>query len=367
VHVDIFLCSSVSFASQRFQPDKFRLDPKLSEVENEKRKSQHEQKFIKVAGAYDVLGDKKKKDAYDNYGQNGLDMLEKGQDPAAQGFGGGGFGGGGGRSQGFGEQTEQKPREAPPLFKKYDSFGVVLLGDPTFPDASSKNVWLLLFYDKGGGKDQTTKSYVSRAKELQKALAKKANQRVWEMIFKVGALDCSGKALRFCQSKLGTKRLDLPVFATVLNGRVGVVDDAGALQNTEKLHDYTTDALLREGLVVNINSAQHIQSRLLEYSSTPGHPTIAILLLSENIESSPLYASLAYHHRADGFSSFGESRGGHLQLGEQFSVQKYPALVALFSNLGEIERFEKYNGGSNTDAIKLSRWLSRLSKKHFKS
>ena len=47
------------------------------------------------------MSDQKKKDAYDKYGQSGLDMLEKGLDPEAQGFGGG-FGGGGSRGGSFG-------------------------------------------------------------------------------------------------------------------------------------------------------------------------------------------------------------------------------------------------------------------------
>ena len=77
------------------QPDKFQPNPKYSEEKNEQLKEKHGDRFVKVSLAYDVLSDEKKKNAYDKYGQNGLDMLEKGIDPEAAGFGGGGGGGGG--------------------------------------------------------------------------------------------------------------------------------------------------------------------------------------------------------------------------------------------------------------------------------
>ena len=185
-------------------------------------------------------------------------------------------------------------------------------------------------------------------------------------MFVVGAVDCSGRALQFCQSKLDSKHLDLPVFVTTLQNTISVIDNKDTLQSTRKLHDYVQSALLNIGLIVNVNSAQHIQSRLLAFSPTPGHPSVAIMLLSEKYETSPMYASLAYRHRADGFASFGESRGKNLQLGKQFSVKKYPLLVALFGNEGNIERFEKYKGAS-MGLESLSKWLNSLTKKHFTS
>ncbi|EJK60362.1 hypothetical protein THAOC_19298, partial [Thalassiosira oceanica] len=76
----------------KYHPDKFRPEPSNSEAKNELLKKKHNDRFIQIQGAYDILSDQKKKNAYDKYGQNGLDMLEKGLDPEAQGFGGG-FGG----------------------------------------------------------------------------------------------------------------------------------------------------------------------------------------------------------------------------------------------------------------------------------
>ena len=267
----------------------------------------------------------------------------------------GGVGGDGGR------QTQQ--RTTTPVSKN-DPSGLVPLGKSKFPDVHATHPWLILFFNsKMFDQDSTTKHYVSQAKQLSEGLLKKAKNVKNGMIFKVGAVDCDGDALRFCQSKLG-KGVELPTFATVLNGSVSVVTDNDTLTNAKKLHDHTTDSLLKvEGLILNVNSEQHIQSRLFASSPVPGHPSIAILLLTEKYDTSPLYASLAYRHRQDGFVGFGESRGKNLQLGKQFSVEKYPTVIALINSDKKVERFS----GASLDLESLSTWLNGLSKKYFKS
>jgi len=74
----------------KYHPDK---------VEGEKEKEEAEKVFVKVSEAYSVLSDDEKRSVYDKYGKNGLDALERGQNPEEAGFGGGFPGGGGG---GFG-------------------------------------------------------------------------------------------------------------------------------------------------------------------------------------------------------------------------------------------------------------------------
>lgn len=361
---------------------------------------------MKVSAAYDVLSDEKKRSTYDKYGQNGLDALEKGMDPEEAGFGGfGGFGGGGGASYnnadafkmfenmfggsgmggggmpdmgdifgnmgGFGgggggggrqQRRQQQQRKEPPVLKD-DPSGVVPLGKAKFPDSKSKHPWLLLFYNKEKfDEDATTQQYVSIAKKISEGVLKKAKGSKNYMTFKVGAVDCSDAvAKKFCKSKLGGDKV--PSFATVLNGSVSVITDDDALRNAKQLHDYTTNSLINmDGLVINVNSKAHVQSRLLSTSSTPGHPSISILLLTDKYETSPLYASLAYRHRQDGFSAFGESRGSNVQMGKEYSVKKYPHLIALVNN----EEIIKYEGKS-FDSENLSKWLNNLSKKYFKS
>ncbi|KAL7500548.1 hypothetical protein ACHAWT_008369 [Skeletonema menzelii] len=415
----------------KYHPDKFKPNPNFSDEKNEKLKTAHENKFVKVSAAYDVLSDEKKRKIYDKYGQNGLDALEKGMDPEEAGFGGagggggggfggfngfqgggshhtfnggdafkmfeqmfgggGGFGGGGSRSrggrgggaggfpgmggfeqmfQGMGGggmggqqgQRRQQQQQAAPIFKKDDPSGVVPLGKAKFPDARAKHAWLLLFYDKDNQQDATTQKFVSLAKQLSEVVLKKAKNNKNGMVFKVGAIDCSGEAMKFCQKKLG-KNNALPSFATVLNGSVNAVNDAEVMKNAKSLHDHTTDSLIKiEGLIVNVNSLQHVKSRILASSPTPGHPSIAILLLTDKYETSSLYASLAYRHRLDGFAAFGESRAKNLELAKKFQVKKYPQLIALIGNEDKVERYES----EAMDGESLSKWLGKLSSKYFK-
>merc|ERR1719410_1707088 len=191
----------------------------------------------------------------------------------------GGMGGAGGH-------TPRQPKEVPPVFAKDDPSGVVTLGKAKFPGSSAKHAWLLLFYKKDAQADKKTNEYVSLAKKLSDGVLKKAKGAKNEMIFKVGAVDCDGKALKFCQAKLG-KDVQLPAFATVLNGRVDPVTE-GNTRNAKKLHDHTSDLLLQiEGLVLNVNSVHYIDSRLLASSATPNHPSIAILLFTDKYETSP--------------------------------------------------------------------------------
>lgn len=290
-------------------------------------------------------------------------------------FGRGGGGGGGRKNRprtgmdGGGKEKRSQDSRPP---SKDDPSGLVLLGQAKFPDVRAKHAWLILFYhhDMYTDQDVKTRQYVSMARELSEGLLKKAKNKKNEMIFKVGAIDCSGdrgEAMKFCHSKISQngKGVAFPVFATVLNGDVRVITEDGALQNARTLHDRTTYSLLKiEGLVVNVDSAEDVQSRLLASSPTPGHPCIAILLLTDKSKTSPLYASLAYRHRQDGFAAFGEIRGNNLQLrNKQFSVEEYPLLLAL---IGNDEKVEKYNGALS-DSESISNWLNGLAKRYFKS
>lgn len=277
--------------------------------------------------------------------------------------------GGMGDMDGGGQEQSQ---EASTEFLKEDPSGVVRLGKLKFPDSRAKHAWLLLFYDGDAARrDPITQQHIALAKKLSEEVLWNSQNVKNGMLFKVGAVDCGGEALRFCLTKLGDGA-DIPAFATVLKGSVGVVTDGYALKSAKTLHDHTTAAMSNiDGLVVNISSVPRIRSGLFRSSTASGRPAIAILLLMDTYGTSPLYTSLAYRHRQDGFAAFGESRGSNLQLAKKFSVKKYPTLIALVGieatgqprTVKEVSRYD----GESMDAVSLSKWVDGLSAQYFKS
>lgn len=216
---------------------------------SEDEKEEAEEKFVKVSEAYSVLSDEEKRGIYDKYGKNGLDIHEQGGDPRASGFGGGGggfggggfhgggnfggadafkifeqmFGGGGGfggggatfefgggGGGGFGGGFEQmfggggfgggggpgfggpggERRQQAELFQKGQS-KVAKLGSPKFPNKTSKNMWMIMFYSNS---DRTSMELA----QIYEKLAEKKN-----LAYKVGAVDCekSEREAKFCLSK----------------------------------------------------------------------------------------------------------------------------------------------------------------------
>jgi curved DNA-binding protein CbpA len=85
----------------QYHPDKVPAD----------RKEESKDEFVKINEAYDVLGDKTKRQIFDIYGKNGLDVHARGHDPRASGFGGPRSSGGGSssrqRSSGGGSSSHQ--------------------------------------------------------------------------------------------------------------------------------------------------------------------------------------------------------------------------------------------------------------------
>ena len=409
-------------------------------------------RFIQIQAAYDILSDQKKKDAYDKYGQNGLEMLEKGLDPEAQGFGGG-FGGGGSRGGGFGEggfggdfsgggfggrgfsggqnvhfnfdgtgfekmfggggggdsfedllggfnlgdifgggvggrqkkrggagRQQRRTQESPShqggrqkrktqsspshsvhrVFEPNNQAGVVPLGEARYPDSTSKHAWLMLFHH--GELDEVTQRLADLATQLSSTLLQKSKQNRNAMTFRVGAVDCSGaKKLEFCRSKLG-ERTHIPAFATVFNGNTEVV--RRALASVKQLQDHVTNKLIArlraDKLIAGVSSTLHLKGKFL--GAPLDRTNIIILLLTDKSDTSPMYASLAYRHRHDGFLVFCESRGNNKALGKDLSVKKYPQLVAFINDEKTVERY----GGTSMDSASLSRWLDSLSKKYLK-
>ena len=354
----------------------------------ENKKQEAEEMFIKVSEAYAVLSDKEKRKVYDKYGKRGLEALERGIDPEAAGFGadggfsdGGGFGGGGfpggrttfhfsnggnfdafrmfeemfprsggaggfggfggfGGSHGFpggGSGRQPKPQE---LFPKEGK--VVRLGKPKFPDSRSKHIWLVVFYTNDS-------QACTQAKPAVDQLAEKA-------AFKVGSVDCgrNEQATLFCAEK-GVGRDDVPRFAMAMNGKLIFYSETDSIPSAKALHDFLVENMPTD-LIQNINHVSQIHDRLLSKNKD------AVLLLTDKYETSTLYMSLSYQYRSDFI--FGESRAKNLELSKEFGVKKYPLLIAIVKQHGQVKwgNYEliRYEGSINGKEI--SRWLESLKK-----
>ena len=376
---------------------------------DEKEKEESEKIFVKVSEAYAILSDEEKRKVYDKHGKNGLDMLERGMDPdqagfggfsGGEGFGGGGFGGaggghagfdpfsmfeemfsggagstggsrggnhhfqfnfgggggfpggggfgggfpggggfGGGGFPGFGGQQQQ---QAPDLFPKGQS-KVAKLGKPKFPDKKSKNLWLIMFYNP---QDQACQH---AAQDLETVASKAA--------FKVGAIDCSHpREASFCDTKLGGDAT-LPQFAFVMDGKLTLHDHPTQV-NAKGLHDFVVEKIPKS-LVQNVNHKTQLSDRLLTKSSA------AVLLLSDKYETSTLYYSIAYQFRSN--FNFGESRAKNLELAKEFSLKKYPLLIAFVPKGNGDERFNdhydiiRYKGSVKQEPV--TKWLQDTTKR----
>eukprot|EP00561_Arcocellulus_cornucervis_P000273 CAMPEP_0185824798 /NCGR_PEP_ID=MMETSP1322-20130828/30163_1 /TAXON_ID=265543 /ORGANISM="Minutocellus polymorphus, Strain RCC2270" /LENGTH=428 /DNA_ID=CAMNT_0028522469 /DNA_START=107 /DNA_END=1393 /DNA_ORIENTATION=+ len=342
----------------QFHPDKCK------DCSDDERQT-NEKKFVEVAEAYSILSDDKKRGIYDKYGKSGLEAHEKGMDPDAAGFGGfpggggggqqfhfggggGGFdpfsmfeemfggagGGGGGRGRGGGFPGGGGGR--PPAQELFPKGGdVAPLGKAKFPDAKSKFLWLVVFYDNS---DQDCVN----AQPAVVQLAKKTKGT-----FKVGAINCgrSQAEAEFCASKVDVQAL--PAFGMIVDGEFSAMEQ-GRMPSAKKLHDFAVEKMPFH-LVQNINHVSHVNDRLMA-SVSKERKSAAILLLSDKYETSPLYASLSYQYRKNFI--FGESRAKNLALAKEFGVKKYPTIVVISGKI------DKYDGEMKPDA--LTKWLDSL-------
>lgn len=377
--------------------------------ENQKEKA--EEIFVRVSEAYAILSDEDKRKVYDKHGKQGLEMMERGMDPDATGFGGGasgfyggGFGtgqqagarfkvkfgggdtqdfhfdpfemfkeafgsGGGGGFGGFDggnikvefgsgsarsnrNMQQKKKTKAPKDPFPKSSANITKMGSPKFPNEDSRYLWLVVFYD-----------YNNPAHLALKAPIYKLASKV-KGSYKVGALNCgrNKKEVGFCQG-LGLAMEELPAYGFVAGGDVTLFDDKGpgAVPNAKELHEFAIRSMPTDR-IQNINSKEQIEERLITPLTANETHEAAILLLSDKYETSGLYASLANEHR-NAFI-FGESRAKNLNLAKEFAVKRYPLLLALvpagqgdkrYSETADIVQYRNH-----VDHENINKWLTRL-------
>jgi hypothetical protein len=261
---------------------------------------------------------------------------------------GAGFGGGGGRGS---QQRRQAPAD---LFPK-DSSHVSKLGSPKFPDASSKYLWLVIFYSNDD----------DECKEAQSGFERIAEKAKVKGTYKVGAIDCKKNQAEanFCK-KSGVTPMNLPRFAFIVDGKLHFYEDDGAIPGAKKLHDFAMEHM-PHALVQNVNQPSQMQEKLLDAVKAKGTKKGAVLLFTDKYETSGLYYSLAYRYRFN--FVFGESRAKSLHMAKEFGVKKYPLLIVLVpKGKGEESYSDKFDIMRYTGDLKtiepVSQWLDKLAR-----
>ena len=264
-------------------------------------------------------------------------------------FGGGGFGGGG---AGGGRRQQQQPRRnGPELFPKNDPSGIAPLGKSKFPDAKSKYIWVIIFYDNNNQECASIKpsleSFTSKVKGT----------------FKVGAVNCkrSSTERKFCQEKGLDIDGDLPAFGVVVNGEFTLFEEGNKRGATsmKKLHDFAVEKIPFDRVHM-INHPSVIDNKLHKVAKETDKLG-SILLLTDKFETTSKYASLAYQYR-DHFV-FGESRAKALSMAQHFKLKKYPLLIAFIPKRGKSSEFDivKLEDVKNQD---IGKWIDSLVSKH---
>jgi len=261
-------------------------------------------------------------------------------------FTGGGFGGGQPGGRRGRQQQHHQQREAPELFPKNDPSGIAPLGKAKFPDAKSKYIWVVVFYENN------SQACASIKPSLESFTSKVRGT------FKVGAVNCKrGDAdMKFCREQ-GLEMHDLPSFGVVVNGEISIFegDDGNRSPSMKALHDFAVENL-PFNLVQMINHPSVIEERL-HHPAKEQKKLGSILLLTDKFETGSKYASLAYHYR-DSFM-FGESRARTLSMAQHFNVKKYPTLIAFLPKHGTTNDFDlvKLEDAKGQD---IEKWIESL-------
>jgi curved DNA-binding protein CbpA len=308
--------------SLKYHPDKNKKDPERAK-----------QMFIKVANAYEVLSDEKKRKTYDQYGEEGVKQQTERENAGHQGHGGfGNFGGGfnaggsfedifeqmmgggsrrqryhfqqGGQQHGGGYQQEQHFQQEEEEEKNYfENTDVINLKmDNLSKLYRRKEIWYVFFF-KAADRDFET------IKEMWKTLAEKSYG-----IFKIAAVNCRSDE-EICD-EFSVRQTPLIVYFPESS------EDHEVYRGIKKWEDVFNYGAKRMqsfvrvinkdnyGDFVNDNPTQH-----------------KIVLFTQRKTTPPLLKALSKHFK--GKLSFGEIRQSETELAQRFGIDKFPTLVVI--------------------------------------
>lgn len=325
-----------------------KLTLKYHPDKNLDNKEEAEEKFMKIANAYEVLSDSEKRKIYDTQGEEGLKKSGQGghQGPfnaenifsqffrgggGGGGFGGGGFnfkfdmgGGGGGFKQTFtsGNQRQQEPEpQAESFFTNSD---VVELNLGNLKMLYRRNeIWMILFYSP------TQKT----SKDLKDEWTNIANKLYG--IIKIAAVNCDEDE-ELCEE------YDVKKTPTVLyfpDNTALKHEEYKGEKNFQKISDFAVGKMQSFVRFVNSNNYQEF------LESEPD--SAKILLFTEKKTTPPLLKALSKEFK--GKVLFGEVRSSENNLVTEFNIGKFPTLVGISDPLNV------YSGDINRD--KLEKWV----------
>jgi curved DNA-binding protein CbpA len=309
--------------SLKYHPDK-----------NKDKSEWAKNKFIEVANAYETLSDPKKKEVYDNYGEEGLkDHISRensGQNNGGFGGFGGGFGGdfedifrnfhGGGGGHHHGGFHQQEEEEEKDLFPNTD---VITLTMNTISKLyRRREIWFVLFY-------KPNNSDLEKNIELLKNLAEKTYG-----IFKIGAISCK-RDEEICE-EFNINKTPLILYFPEGTGSEEVYTGKKTFEDIFKFGSSRMQSFVR---VINSNNYG-------DFINENNHMH-KVILFTQRKTTPPLFKALSKHFKDK--LNFGEIRQSEKELAQRFEVNTFPTVLVISD--GENYKGVKYDGALNRDTL----------------
>lgn len=326
--------------SLKYHPDKNKKDP-------ERAKNM----FIKVANAYEVLSDPKKKKIYDQYGEEGVKQQTERENAGHGGgdFGGfGGFGnfggfnmGGsfedifehfmGGRRQQRGGQHQRQQHHA--HFEQqededdgknpFENTDVLIIKMDTLKQLyRRKEIWFVLFY-------KSTDKELDSLTELIKNLAEKSYG-----IFKVAAVNCRTDE-EICE-EFDVSKTPIIVYFPESSEEYEVYR---GVKKWESIFDFGAKRM--QSFVRSINKDNYGDF------ITENPTQHKVLLFTQRKSTPPLFKAISKHFK--GKLSLGFVRQTETELVQRFGVQKFPNILVISE--AETHKGVSYEGPLNRDGL----------------
>jgi curved DNA-binding protein CbpA len=286
--------------SLKYHPDKNKKNPEAAK-----------NMFIKVANAYEVLSDPKKKKIYDLHGEQGVKEQTERENSGQQGGGfrqGGSFddifeqfmGRGAGRGQRHQGHFQQEEQEEKDYFENTDVINLKM--DNLSKLYRRKEIWFVFFY-KSNDKE------FESIKDMWKILAEKSYG-----MFKIAAVNCKSDE-EICE-EFSVRQTPLIVYFPDSS------EDEEVYRGIKKWEDIFNYGAKRMQSFVRIINKDNYGDFITD------NPTQhKVVLFTQRKSTPPLLKALSKHFK--GKLSLGEIRQSETELVQRFEIKKFPTLYVI--------------------------------------